>query len=246
MAINNVVEIDTRDLSVTPFFTVLMLENVQKSEAEGHLVKEAVEVVQVRVAGSTIFSPVFPTNAFWKREGNRTITYAERWPDEYRKFKEGEPQEARGTPLEMLAVYGITPEHQSICRALRIYSIEQLHGLEGPNLKNLGIQANSLKEAARKFMADRMSGSEATARIAELEAKIAALMERSTIVPETDTTPAEAAAALEAADAYEGLSDAALLALLVKRTGKKVPPGANPTREQVTSMLLALDSEAAA
>src|SRR3546814_17192949 len=59
---------------------------------------ETKEVVEVRFAGSKNYSPIFPVDAFWKREGNRVITYGERWPDQYRQFKEGNPQEANGTP----------------------------------------------------------------------------------------------------------------------------------------------------
>lgn len=239
-----VVELDTRDLQVTPFFDVRSLENVQLSEAAGHLVKEQVEVVQVRIAGCNNFSPVFPTNAQWKREGNRTITYAERWPEEYRRFKNGDTQEARGTPLEMLSSYGITPEQISICRVMRIYSIEQLHSLEGPNLKNLGMSANSLKDAARKFMADRMTGAEASARIAELEAKLAAMEGRSTVIPQQDSTPEQIAAAQAMADRYDTMSNPELLAMLIERTGSK-PAQERPPKAWMIATLRELDGAAA-
>jgi hypothetical protein len=234
-----VVELDTRDLSVTPFFDVRSLENVQKSEAAGYMVKEQIEVVQVRIAGSTNFSPVFPTNAMWKREGNRTITYAERWPEEYQRFKNGEAQEARGTPLEMLATYGVTPEQISICRVMRIYSIEQLHQLEGPNVKSLVMQANALKDAARKFMADRMSGSEASARILELEAKLAALEGRSTVVPAVDPIEAQMTAR-PSGDDYDDMKNPELLALLIARTGT-APAEAKPPRAWMIATLRELD-----
>lgn len=241
----NVVEIDVRDLSVTPFFDIRSLENVQKSEAAGQLVKEQVEVVEVRIAGSQgKFSPVFPTNAMWKRDGNRIITYAERWPEEYRRFKEGEPQEVRGTPLELLGRFGITPEQLSICRALRIYSIEQLHQLEGPNLKSLGMQQNHLKKAAADFMAERYSGADAAKRIAELEAQIAAMQAKSTAIPVQDSTPAEIAAALSAADSYDAMPGRALYEMLIERTG--ITPAEKPTKAQMISMLRELDKGAAA
>ena len=46
-----VVEIDPRDISVTPFFKVISIENVPKSEQAGHAVMETKEVVEV------LFSP---------------------------------------------------------------------------------------------------------------------------------------------------------------------------------------------
>src|SRR3546814_20877229 len=133
---------------------------------------ETKEVVEVRFAGSKNYSPIFPVDAFWKREGNRVITYGERWPDQYRQFKEGNPQEANGTPLEMLRPHGVTPEQLSLCRALRIYSIEAMHNLDGPSVKSLGMKANRLKDDAAAFMADRMTGPDTPGENRALRAEI--------------------------------------------------------------------------
>lgn len=211
-----VAEIDVRDITVTPVFQYREIENIPKSEAEGHLVKETREIVQVRFAGSNNYSPIFPATAFWKREGNRTITYAERWADQYRQFKEGNPQEANGTPLEMLRSYGITPEQLSLCRTMKVYSVEALNSLEGPNLKNLGMNANRLKEIAGKFIADRSGGKEAMDRIAALEAEIARLKSASTIVPDEEPTEEEMAIA-----PLEAMTEDELREHLEKATGTK-------------------------
>lgn len=192
-----VAEIDVRDITVTPVFRWMDIENIPKSESAGHLVKENREVVQVRFAGSNNYSPIFPVSAFWKREGNNTITYAERWADQYRQFKEGNPQEASGTPLEMLRSHGVTPEQLSLCRAMKVYSIEALAALEGPNLKNLGMASNALKAMAQKFIEDRSGGAGALAKIAELEAQIAAMRN---VVPLDETPPEEAAKVVEEVD----------------------------------------------
>lgn len=192
--------IDTKDITVTPVFRWMDIENIPKSEDAGHLVKETKEVVQVRFAGSNNYSPIFPVDAFWKREGNQIITYAERWSDQYRQFKQGNPQEANGTPLEMLIPYGITPEQLSLCRTMKVYSIEALNSLEGTNLKNLGMASNRLKEIATKYMADRSGGKQAMDRIAELEKQLAELKSKSTSVPEVEAKPEEMAAAVEEVD----------------------------------------------
>lgn len=185
----DVAVIDARDVLVTPVFRWIDLENIPKSEEAGYMVKEQMEVVQVRFAGSNNYSPVFPVNAFWRREGNTVITYAERWADQYRQFKQGNPQEAHGTPLEMLRPYGVTPEELSLCRAMKIYSIEALDALDGPNLKNIGMGANKLKAMATKYLAEKNNGAGAADRIAALEAQIAALMAASTRVPAEEPTP---------------------------------------------------------
>lgn len=232
-----VVEIDTRDITVTPVFMHMQIENVPKSESAGHAVLEMHEVVQVRFAGSKNYSPIFPADAFWKRDGMDVITYAERWPDQYRQFKEGNPQEANGTPLEMLRTYGITPEQLSLCRALKIYSIEALDAMEGPAVKSLGMNANILRETARRFLADRDKGRDNSAEIDELKAQIATLMaERSTVLPAVEPTPVEIDQAVQAADdAYAGLTDDELKERIALKVGAR--PRGTPSRDTLVRLL---------
>lgn len=228
------VEIDDRDITVTPVFKWIEIENIPQSETAGRAVMESKEVVEVRFAGSKLYSPVFPTDAFYQRIGNQVISYAERWPEQYRAFKEGNPQEANGTPLEMLRTYDVTPEQLSLCRALRVYSVEALDRLEGNGIKSLGMHANRLREAAKAFLADRDKGKSALSRVDELEAEIAAL--RAQMVPATDSTPAAIEQALQAADdAFAGRSDDDLKADIAELTGSR--PRGNPSRATLVSSL---------
>jgi hypothetical protein len=238
-----IVEIDPREITITPVFKMMNIENVPKSERAGHLVMEMHECVEVRFAGSKNYSPIFPAGAFSRREGNAVITYAERWPEQYRQFKEGNPQEANGTPLEMLRPYNITPEALSLCRALKIYSIEALHHLEGTAAKSLGMSANKLKDAARQFMADRASNSGALDELETLKARIAELESASTRVPAADPKPEEIEAAVATADAaYQAMEDPALKDLIRDRTG--IRPAGNPSRDTLLRTLKELDEAA--
>lgn len=238
----NVVELDMKDLSVTPIFKHVTVEDVPASEAAGQAVYKTFVAVEVRLGGSKNYSPVFPAEEFWKRDGVRIITYAERWPDQYRRFMEGNSQEAAGTPLEMLKTHGITDAQLSLCRAVKIYSIEALHQLEGPGLKSLGMSVNSLKDMARKFMAAKSAAVNSGERIAELEAQIAALMKR---IPEQEATPAEVDAAIAAADAeavagqtvpmnFDAMDDAALKQLIKDKTGQA--PRGTPKHEDLVNI----------
>jgi len=204
------------DITLTPIFRLVELENIPKSEEAGHLVKEMHEVVQIRFAGSNNYSPIFPAHAFYRREGNNVITYAERFSDQYRQFKEGNPQEAKGTPLEMLSSYGITPEMLSLCRTMKVYSIEALDALEGPNLKNLGMEANKLKEMARRWMASQSSNQNLMDEVAQLKAKLAELegKKASVVVP---VVTQDEVAGFE----LEGKSDEDIRAFLLEKTGIK-------------------------
>jgi len=229
--------IDEKEIQITPVFKMMNLENIPKSETAGYPVMEMKEMVEIRFAGSKNYAPEVPTDSFWKREGNQVYTYAERWPEQYRAFKEGNPQEANGTPLEMLRPHGVTPEQLSLCRALRIYSIEALHHMEGPGVKALGMNGNKLKAAAREFMAERSKTTGDFTELETLRAQIAELQgQLSTRVPETPPTSAEVEKAIEAADAaYLDMSDAQIKDEIAELNDGKRPQG-NPSRATLISM----------
>lgn len=227
--------IDEQEITITPLFKMLEVENIPKSETAGYAVMEMQEVVEVRFAGTRNYAPIFPAAAMWKREGNQTITYAERWPEQYRAFKEGNPQEAQGTPLQMLG-NAVTPEQLSLCRALKIYSIEALARLEGPQIKSLGMHQNILKDAARRFLADRDRGAYAISEVEDLRAELAVLKAMMKI-PAQQATPEEIDALTVAADdAYAALSDGQIKDEIAKLNDGKRPQG-NPSRGTLISML---------
>lgn len=226
------VPIDTREITITPIFKHLSVEDVPASEREQRPVMKTLEVVEVRFAGSKLYSPVFPTDAMWKRDGHKIITYAERWADQYRDFLAGNEQKASGTPLEMLKPYGISSSQLSLCRALKIYSIEALHHLEGPNLKSLQMNANPLKEMAKRYMADRASGADGAARIADLEREIAALK---AAIPQKESSPVEIEEAVAAADSeFASMDDNAIKDFIAEKVGHR--PRGNPSRETLVKM----------
>lgn len=232
------VPIDTREITITPVFRHITVENVPASEREGRPVLETLEVVEVRFAGSKLYSPVFPVDAFWKRDGHRTVTYAERWADQYRAFLEGNDQKAAGTPLEMLKPYGISDAQLSLCRALRIYSVEALHHLEGPNLKSLQMNSNPLKEMARRYMADRSTGANNVNRISELEAQIAALQ---AALPAKEPTLAEVEAAIQAAeDEFDAMTEDDLKEAIAAKVGSR--PRGNPSRATLLASIRELSA----
>lgn len=219
-------ESDLKDLAITPVFKWIEVENIHQSEHTGYPVMETREVVELHIAGKTNCVHVANVTDFCRRDGNRMITYAEEYSAQYQAFKQGHPQEAQGSPLEMLRSFGVSPAMISLCRARNIYSIEALHQMEGPALKSLGIEANSLKEAASKFMAERTS-------------KIAALSENASLREELEQLKARLAAR-EACDpvvddAYADLSDDEIKEQIAQKVGAR--PRGNPSRSTLVGLL---------
>lgn len=227
------VAIDTREITITPLFRYESIEDINRSEREGHLVKKMIQVVEVRFAGTKNYCPVFPVDAVWKTENGQKITYAERWSDQYRAFVAGANQEAQGTPLEMLNAYGMSDANLSLCRALRIYSIEALYHLEGDALKSLGMVSNSLKEMARAYMSDRAKSNDGVAEMAALRAELAALKAQ---IPVKEPSPEEIEALLKASDdEFDAMSEDMLKEKIAEITGSK--PRGNPSRATLLSSI---------
>lgn len=227
------IELDVHDITITPVFRHESIEDINASEREGTLQKKVLTVVEVRFAGTDRYQPVFPVEAHWQFQNGRSITYGERWASQYNAFLAGSDQKAQGTPLEMLRPYGISDSQLSLCRALKIYSIEALHAVDGQAKLGLQMSGNALKEMAKKFIdarsARNMPADEVVALRAELEEMrllLAKTVEGQTVVTEPvpmqeelDAATAQANAELAANDQFTKMDDDQLKAFIKDKTG---------------------------
>lgn len=221
--------------TITAYFKHASLLNVAQSEEHGKAIYDLHEVVELRFAGDRNYSPVLPADSMWRKEGNRVITYAERFSDQYRAFLLGDDQKAGGTALEMLQDYGITPAQLSICRALKIYSVEALHAIDGHNVKALGMSANALKQMARRYVEDHAKRSiESTnSEVDKLKAELERLKG---LIPSEQASPAEIDALVAAADKeFEDMTSDELKDFIAEKTGDGRPRG-NPSHDTLVSM----------
>ncbi len=228
---------DTRNKSlVTPVFKTMAVQNDAKSKKAGRPIFDDVEMVEVRIAGDRHFNPCFPAHSFWQRDENGfDITYAMRWPDQYRRFKENSSQSASGTPLEELPF--ITQAKRSELKALSIYTAEALSALDGKNLKTLGIGGRELKDQATAYL-NKAAGSADVVRLAAENADMKAQIETL-----RQQMLAAQAPVVETEDDDEP-SDEELKARIKEATG--AAPRGTPSRETLLRMLSeAQQSEAA-
>lgn len=227
-----VAQIDNHEISVVPRFKYVTYEDVPQSEIAGHAVMKTREMVEIRFAGTKLYQPCVPVDSFWKRDGHKVLTYAERWPEQYRAFLSGDDQIADGTPLEMLRPFGITPSQLSLCRALKIHSIEALHSIQSEAVKNLGMSGNALKAMAARWMETRPGASAPSDEIASLRAEIAAL-KAANVIPEDQAKPEDIDAIVPLAD--EDARKAALKDQIREKTG--ITPRGNPSIATLEAML---------
>ncbi len=65
--------------NITPYFKVMSVLNVAQSEMQGREIRDLKEVVELRFAGDRNYSPVHLADEMSHKDGNRVITFAERF-----------------------------------------------------------------------------------------------------------------------------------------------------------------------
>jgi hypothetical protein len=254
-----------KEAGVTPLFKNIAIKNEAKSKLAGRPIFDDMEVVEVRFAGTKDYS-VFPSMEYshWiddeETGERRRITYAERWPRQYRQFKEKQQQTKSGTPLDYLPF--LTEAKRAELRALSIYTAEALAELDGLPLKNLGTGGRDLKNLATDYLAS----SDHNAVISRLQQEIEALKTKLSVreeerqyltnppkpeeqapVPPDDDTEGEdsdedgegvderkVAASANTSEEFVGMNSAQLRAYITENTGKR--PVGNPSMKTLLRM----------
>lgn len=162
----------TSDALVVPRFYIYTTENKAKSKEAGRPIFDDMEAVEVRFAGNRQTVSVFPAHAVCGQvqdeDGDsRVVTYAERWPEQYKRFKAKSQQIAAGTPVDELPF--LTQAKRSELKALSIYTAEALAALDGNELKNLGQGGRELKNQAQAYLDNAAGTADVTGMAAKIE-----------------------------------------------------------------------------
>ena len=222
---------------VVPHFKTTTKKNERKSLEAGRPIFDEIEVVEVRLAGNNLVRPVFPAHDVWTKRQNafgewEDVTYAQRWPEQYKKFKEGKTQTVSGTPLDELPFLSAGKLYE--LKAPEIYTAEALAELDGNALKTLGQGGRELKNQAQAYL-DNASGSaqvvKMAAEIAELRAMVASLNGEKA-APSTD--PVEMSA-------FNDMPDDELKQFIKDTTGQA--PRGNPSHETLVRMAIEADRQ---
>lgn len=195
---------------------------------------EGVECVRVLKAGDSRSIPVFRAeDEFARGEYGETLTYAERWPDQYEQFKQGATQTANGTPLDRAPF--LNPSRIADLRALKVFSIEGLAQFPDNHISRLGGNGYKLKELAQEFLLARTMPMPAlTEEVEAMRAELAALRAASQVEAHAQPEP------------YTHLEDDEIRERIKSLNNGKYPVG-RPSREVLVGMLreLEVDTKAA-
>lgn len=183
-------------------FKILSVHNVEKSAKDGRPVYDDHEICEIRFSANKQTVGVFPAHEQyeWGEDpvtGDRTrVTYAQKFNEQYKKFKAGAMQAASGTPVEELPF--LTQGKRLELKALNIYTAEALAALDGNNLKMLGMGGRDLKNQAQLYLDSAAKSHDVMSVVAEnedLKRRIAALeaLSASTRLPEPDSAQSDTA-----------------------------------------------------
>lgn len=226
------------------------VKNEAKSKEAGRPIFDDMEMVEIRSAGDRNTVKVFPAHAQHRwtmnEDGEQVVeTYAMRWSEQYRRFKENRQQIQDGTPLSELPF--LTEAKRSELRALSIHTAETLAVLDGVNLKALGPGGRELKNQAQAYL-DNASGSanvtHMAAQIADLQAQIAALTGAGAAQPPVAVEPVADPEPTSEADEFDDASDEELKTYIKAQTG--TAPRGTPSHETLVRMAREASAQEAA
>ena len=222
------------DENLVVIFKIIATPNDKKTKETGRAIFDDEEICEIKWPGGKDIKH-FPATAFcrWVDDpftGMQTKqSYAERFPRQYRQFKERQQQTTSGTPLDYAPF--LTDARRAELRALNVYTIEALAAIEGNELKNLGPGGRDMKNKAIEFIEEARSSAPNKRMEAELEA-----LRAQNAVLQDDLTLLKSAR--DRADAeFEDMSDEQLRDYIATQTGKA--PQGTPNRKTLKRMAAA-------
>lgn len=224
-------------------FKVHSRENKMKSLKAGHPIFDDIEIVEMRIPGDRERVIVQPATHVWKYVRGQPITYAMRFQEQYRRFKEGHTQLQSGTPLSMLTEM---PQRKVLeYAALNVHTIQGLANIEGQPLKTLGMGALEWKKKAQEYL-ENATGANASLRLSQeneaLKARLAALEAKFSAVPPEHPHPQSDDVVPSGPFAGKTASD--LKTWIEEKTGAR--PRGNPSLQTLASSAESLMQEHAA
>jgi len=160
------------DDALVVLFKYQAFENSAKSLEAGRPIFDDVEVCVIQSPGNKDVKTFRSTDITrWVDDPftgqQRQQSYAERFQHQYRQFKANAAQTKTGTPLEHAPF--LTDGRRAELRAQLVYTVEQLAGIEGNELKNLGPGGREMKNKAEEYIAEARGAAPNKQMLAELE-----------------------------------------------------------------------------
>lgn len=177
-------EADTK-LSVR--FFLHPVENHKKTKEAGRPIYDDVEMVSIMAPGNTKTEHTARAHAMhYDSNVQKQWTYAERFKEHYRDFKDGVEEQGSGTPLAEAPFLSVSQKAEM--HAMKIRTVEQLAGMSDRNIRAKGMGFREHVDAAKAYLDTAQGTSALAGEMAELRRQLAEL-QASAPKQETQTAP---------------------------------------------------------
>jgi hypothetical protein len=207
------------DLTLGVEFFMKPVELKAKSKEAGRPIFEDREMVRIAFPGDSKREHVAPAHEMhYVSHHRRQMTYAERFADRYRLFKDENSEQIVGTPISQLPF--LTEARRAEFKAAGIKTAEQLAGLPDVTIKRMGMGTRDFVTQAQAFL----KTAEGTSQVAAMQAQIDEL--KALLAGKKPEPAADPFAGMERDDLFNMATDAGL------------EPRANASVESLKAMLL--------
>lgn len=229
------------DELIVATFEVHSVPDPVKSKSDGRPIYKDMEVCRVRFPGNRLSAPVFPAHEVWTWQENdgmrEPVTYAMRFPEQYKRFKDGHVQTQAGTPLEELT--SLAQGRRLELKALNIHTVETLAALDGQPLKQIGMDGRKDKNLAIAYLEKATSD----APLAKVVAENADLAGRNELLT-AELDRLKAVTTEKTISPFEDMNDDELKEFIKRKTGSY--PRGSPLHETLVSQAEEADKQEAA
>lgn len=237
---------ENKKAALVATFKVHSIPNEGKSKAAGRPIYDDLEICEIRTAGDRNSIKVFPAHEVSHREEladggvGDEVTYAMRFPEQYRRFKDGHTQAQSGTPLEELPF--LTQGKRLELKALNVHTAEALASLDGTPLKQIGMGGRELKNQAQAYLDNAKGSADVTRQAQEIEQLKQTIADLQRGVQPKEVS--EVNKSSESTSSFEGMTDDELKAFIADKTGAR--PRGQPSHDTLVRMAKELvEAEAA-
>jgi len=132
-------------------FFIQRVENEAKSKEAKTIVYDNVEMVEFLIPGDEKLRPV----NYAHEDAGHGMTFAEKFFEAYARFKNDDPSQRAGTPLE--AWPAMSAARAAELKRFNIFTIEDLASLPDTNLNRLGMGGRQLRSEAKAYLTEAKS-----------------------------------------------------------------------------------------
>jgi hypothetical protein len=232
---------DNQKAALSAIFKMNSTLNPAKSKTAGRPIYDDMEICEIRTAGDRNSVKVFPAHEVSHHDetaeggSGEPVTYAMRFPEQYKRFKDGTTQSQTGTPLEELPF--LTQGKRYELKALNVHTAEALASLDGNPLKQLGIGGRELKNQAQAYL----DTANKTANVTKLASENESLRQQIEAMRRDMAAPV----AVEAEPSqFDAMDDEQLKAFIADKSGSR--PRGQPSHSTLVRMAEELSQSEAA